>query len=121
MSTLTPIYTSDNCKLAYQLNWSLTLFWRHTPNTADWLAPLQSATEPDGVRVLKHRFSSPQHSLLFVSTQPHVSAMASVRSVKGRLQYLIRDRWPKAFQCNYALRSIGSTRRAKLDRYLAIQ
>ena len=32
MAVPTPIYTTENSKAAYQLNWSLALFWRTTDN-----------------------------------------------------------------------------------------
>jgi len=41
--------------------------------------------------------------------------------VKGRLQHLLRKTFPNAFRRNYALCSIGSTRRSKLEEYLAGQ
>jgi REP element-mobilizing transposase RayT len=108
-----PIYTPDNTKPAYQLNWGLTVFWRQTPIPEDhWLAAIQQSIEPDGVRILKHRVTSNDASQFFVSTQPHVAPSALIRSVKGRLQHLIRQRVPKALQRNYCLRSIGSAKRA---------
>ena len=117
----TPIYTPENCNFAYQLDWSLSVFWRSPPTTDAWLPALQQATEAEGVRVLRHRFERPDLSLFLVSTRPHVPAHAIPKSVKGRLQYLVRDRLSKAFQRNYALRSIGSTTRDTLDHYLAAQ
>ena len=54
MSTPVAIYTADNCKTAFQLNWALSLFWHAPANGCDWLAELQAATEADGVRILKH-------------------------------------------------------------------
>lgn len=41
--------------------------------------------------------------------------------VKGRLQRLIREQMPNAFRRNYGLRSVGSTRREKLEHYLQSQ
>jgi REP element-mobilizing transposase RayT len=41
--------------------------------------------------------------------------------VKGRLQHLLQGTMSNPFRRNYGLRSIGSTRRAKLEQYLAIQ
>ncbi len=86
MPDLSPIYTLDNCRAAYQLNWSLTVFWHQAVSAADWLGALQAATEPDGVRVLEHRFADETTSQFLVSTKPAVSPHALVRSVKGRLQ-----------------------------------
>ncbi len=117
-----PIYTAHNTKAAYQLNWGLTVFWRQTPIPDDhWLAALQQNTESDGVRILKHRITSNDASQFFVSTQPHVAPPALIRSVKGRLQHLVRQRAPRAFQRNYCLRSIGSATREVVEAYVAEQ
>lgn len=86
-----PIYTPENCNFAYQLDWSLSVFWRTAPATDAWLPALQQATEADGVRVLRHRFERPDRSLFLVSTRPAVPVQAIPKSVKGRLQYLVRD------------------------------
>ena len=86
------IYTPDNTKAAYELNWGLTVFWRAAPvPDTQWLAALQDSTEPDGVRVLKHRLTTGDTSQFFVSTKPHVRPEALLRSVKGRLQH-----WPRS-------------------------
>jgi REP element-mobilizing transposase RayT len=117
-----PIYTPQNTRPAYQLEWGVTLFWRQ-PTTLDarWLAALQESTEPDGVRVLKHRFISNTASQFFVSTKPPVAPPQIVRSVKGRLQHILRPQIPKAFQRNYCLRSIGSAKRSVVEDYVAKQ
>ena len=117
-----PIYTAQNVNPAYQLNWGLTVFWRQQPiPESDWLTQLQAATEPDGVRVLKHRTTTDNASQLFVSTKPHVSPAEMIRSVKGRLQYLVREHQSKAFQRNYAVRSIGAATRSVVEDYVAKQ
>lgn len=117
-----PIYTPHNVNPAYQLNWGLTVFWRQLPvPESDWFAQLQSVTEPDGVRVLKHRTTTANASQFFVSTKPHVSPAQIIRSVKGRLQYLVRDQQPKAFQRNYAIRSIGAATRGVVESYVSKQ
>ena len=113
-----PIYTAENCNLAYQLNWSLTIFWRAQALDSDWLERLSRAIEPDGIRILNHRLPTPDASQFLISTKPDVSASLIPARVKGRLQHLIRDREPKAFQRNYSLRSVGSTRREKLEAYV---
>lgn len=117
----TPIYTRDNCRAAYQLDWSLTVFWKAPPGTDHWLTDLRSAADRDGVRILEHRFDPDDCSLFLLSTLPHVRPIDIARSVKGRLQHLVRDRWPKAFQRNYDLRAVGSTKRDKLEAYVASQ
>ena len=69
-----PLYTAANTEPAYQLNWGLTLFWRERPLTDEaWLAELKQVTEPDGVRVIKHRTATGGASQFFISTTPAVS------------------------------------------------
>lgn len=118
---MTPIYTAENCVPAYQLDWSYGLFWKTPPGHCDWFPELQAATEPDGVRLLQHRFSRPNVSQFLVSTKPDVVPLKLAASIKGRLQYLVRQTAPKAFRRNYSLRSVGSTKRVKLENYLELQ
>lgn len=117
-----PLYTTSNTKPAYQLNWGLTLFWREHPiSDSSWLADLQQATEPDGVRIIKHRITTGDASQFFISTKPHVKPSEQIRSAKGRLQHLIKKEVPKAFQRNYCVRSIGSAKRDVVEDYVASQ
>ena len=118
---LSPVYTLDNCHAAYRLHWSLSIFWHQQPSAAHWLEALQAATEPDGVRVLEHRFVDERMSQFLVSTKPPVSPHALVRSVKGRLQYLVRSERPKAFQRNYCLRSVGAVMCEDVENYVNAQ
>lgn len=117
----TQVYTATNCKPAYQLDWSYSLFWNTTPINLDWFRALQAMCESDHIRLLEHKFKPPNVSQFLVSTQPHIAPLLIAQRVKGRLQHLIRSDYPSGFQRNYSLRSIGSTRRDKLDRYLALQ
>ncbi len=88
---------------------------------AEWLEDLKKATEPDGVRVLEHCFRDSTMSQFVVSTTPVVSPPQLVRSVKGRLQYLVRGELPKAFRRHYGLRSVGSVDRATIEEYVRRQ
>jgi len=121
--SLKPIYTPANCNPAYQLNWSLSLFWRlHNDKLGtEWLPSLKMATEKDGVRILEYRNVGSQVSQFLLSTKPATAPQAAIRSVKGRLQYLIRDIYPKAFQRNYSLHSIGSAKREVIEGYVSTQ
>src|SRR5438132_9344854 len=52
---LLPIYTPDNCRPAYRLYWSLSLFWKAPcPRAEDWSPSLNQVVEQDGVRILGH-------------------------------------------------------------------
>ena len=86
LKTTEPIYSPQNMNPAYQLNWGLTIFWREHPiPEPDWLTQLQSATEPDGVRVLKHRTTTRDASQFFVSTKPQVAGaqpMLHIRAIR---------------------------------------
>ena len=115
------IYTPDNCKSAYQLNWAVSLFWHEPPEDCQWLAELSEATERDGVRILKHELIRPDVSQFLASTRPDVAPERIVWSIKGRLQHAVRSRNPKAFRRNYGLRSIGSATRETVERYVASQ
>jgi REP element-mobilizing transposase RayT len=117
-----PIYTVENCRAAYQLNWSLSLFWcAPAPPSDQWFAQLQQAAEIDGVRVLEHRAKSAGVAQFLVSTRPETTPPQIVRSVKGRLQHLVRDDAPKAFRRNYSLHSIGSANRKVVEAYVKSQ
>jgi len=116
-----PIYTAENCKAAYQLDWVYSLFWRKPPGELEWLEELKKLTEQDGIRLLQHTFEEPNVSKLLVSTKPEVSPLKIAQRIKGRLQHLIRERLPDAFRRNYAIRSVGSTKRENLERYLQSQ
>ena len=105
---LQPIYTAENCRFAYQLNWSLSIFSLDAlPGPSDWLSQLKASTEPDGVRVLEYCVKDNTVHQFLLSTKPHVSPSQAIRSVKGRWQYLLRERMPQAFRRNYHIQSVG--------------
>ena len=117
-----PTYTPENTVAAYQLNWSLSAFWRAAPpDPAAWLVPLRAAAEPDGIRILEHRFSDGRTSQFLVSTSPSVSPARLLRLLKGRLQHFVREAMPKAFRRNYSLRSLGSAKRDVVEAYIGGQ
>jgi REP element-mobilizing transposase RayT len=117
-----PIYTPENTVPAYQLNWSLSVFWRAAPlDAAAWLDALTAATEPDGIRVLEHMLGDSRTSQFLLSTKPSVSPARLLRFLKGRLQHLVRDAVPKALRRNYSLRSIGAAKRSVVEEYIAGQ
>jgi REP element-mobilizing transposase RayT len=87
----------------------------------DWLNELATALEPDGIRLLRHRFAQPGVSQFALSTQSHVAPLRIVQRVKGRLQHLVRHRMPKAWKGNYAIRGVGRVTRETIDHYVASQ
>ena len=116
-----PIYTADNCTFAYPLQWGLTIFWLREQRSADWISLLSETLEPDGIRILSHRWFDQKTSQFAISTKPDVSPSKIVQRVKGRLQYLIRDTQPKPFQQNFTIRSVGSNERTIIERYVSEQ
>ncbi len=117
-----PIYTPENVRLAYELRWTVAIFWTDDALTPDsWLSLLKAATEPDGVRILEHRFTKNNVSQFLISTKPHVAPSQCLRSVKGRLQYLVRAILPKAFRRNYSIRSLGAANQSVIENYVANQ
>jgi REP element-mobilizing transposase RayT len=118
---LTPVYTAENCRAAYQLNWSLAVFWNaRPPNPEGWLPALREVTERDDVRVLEHLLDD-NVSQFLLSTQPATRPPDIARSIKGRLQYLVREQMPQAFRRNYGLYSVGSAKRAGIEEYVRTQ
>jgi REP element-mobilizing transposase RayT len=116
-----PIYTSTNCKPAYQLRWSLALFCSvELPSTESWVSQLADAIERDGVRLLDNY---QQNGVLFflLSTRPSATPPQIVKSVKGRLQHILQDSVPKAFRRNFSLSSVGEARREIIEEYVASQ
>jgi hypothetical protein len=77
--------------------------------------------ETDGICVLAHRFRDADRSQFVVSTLPGVKPVEVLQRQKGRLEYVVRQRWPKVFRRNYDVHSIGSTCRAKVESYVASQ
>ncbi|MBI1902233.1 MAG: transposase [Planctomycetia bacterium] len=117
-----PIYTTSNCRPAYQLRWSLALFAAaDIPPPGAWLAPVQIAVETDGVRILDFHFQPPNVQLFLVSTQPPTAPPEIVKSVKGRLQHEISAHVPRAFQRNFSLTSVGGAKREAVEAYVADQ
>jgi len=82
---------------------------------------LREATEGDGVRILEFRQAKPRVLQFFTSTKPHVAPAQVIRSVKGRLQHLIREKLPKAFRRNYRIESVGEVNNDVLQAYVARQ
>ncbi|MGH7140225.1 MAG: hypothetical protein ACREHD_31185 [Pirellulales bacterium] len=111
-----------NSKAAYKLNWSLSVFWNTSaPPAESWYEALGQVTEPDGVRLLEHRVIKGSVSQFLASTRPELAPADMVRSVKGRLQHLVRKKLPKAFRRNYGLRSVGDAGAGVVDRYVQRQ
>jgi REP element-mobilizing transposase RayT len=117
-----PIYSSKNTSPAYQLNWSVSLFGRAGfPPSELWLDQLRTTCEDDAVRILEFRAVEKHVVQFLVSTQPYLSPSQTVRSLKGRWQYLIRERAPKAFRRNYSICSVGEANCRVLEQYVAGQ
>ena len=87
MLPLTPIYTHENCRFSCPLQWGLTVFWRKPEPDDGWWQDLAAATEPDGIRLLSHRFSEPETSQFAISTQPHLNNLAYAHEMKPIYQY----------------------------------
>jgi REP element-mobilizing transposase RayT len=121
MSHHAPIYTTENCQVAYQLNWSYSIFCHQPPADCGWLPALQQVCEPDDIRILQHEFKAPNVIQFLISTKPHVAPVFIAQRVKGRFQHLICQTTVLPFRRNYSIRSLGSTRGAKLDEYRASQ
>lgn len=117
-----PLYTRDNCNAAYQLRWSLALFPHAELPSADcWLDALKRGTETDGVRTLEcHRRAADVWQFL-LSSRPSVAPPPMIKSVKGRVQNLVRHTHPKAFRRNFSITSLGDANRKVVEQYVSDQ
>lgn len=122
MTAPDPLYTSENCHPAYQLNWAISLFVNEVlAEPPDWLEGVRTRLETDGVRILEYH-PLPSRTLQFLlSTRPDLAPSSILRLLKGRTQYALRARRPRAFRRNYRLESVGSAKQTVLDAYLARQ
>lgn len=117
-----PIYTRDNCgNPAYQLNWAYSVFWRAEPKDFSWIEELKKLNEADHIRILQHQFKPPRTSQFLISTRPSIAPLMIAKRVKGRLQHLIAGGRQRPFRRNYAIRSIGFSKRSVIENYLARQ
>ena len=121
MPVSAPLYLPENCRFSAPLTWGVSVFWKSAQTSAPWLDAITQALEPDGIRVLGHRFSDPTTSQISVSTLPDVAPELIVQRVKGRLQYLVRGTLPKAFRRNFAIRGFGHVTRSVIENYVATQ
>jgi REP element-mobilizing transposase RayT len=117
-----PLYTPSNVKPAYQLRWSLALFAKaQLPPVESWLPDLKEVVERDGVRILEVQPGIRNLWQFYLSTQPQVALPQIVKSVKGRLQHLLRPTSPDAFRRNFMLAAVGDARREVVENYVAAQ
>jgi REP element-mobilizing transposase RayT len=117
-----PLYLADNCRVAYQLHWSLTLFTNDPwPDETFWREPLKQSMGMDGVRLLEFRCEGPETGQFFLSSRPETSPSEIVRSVKGRLQYLLRASVAKLWRRHYSISSVGDANNDALQGYVARQ
>ena len=118
----TPIYSTDHCKPAFQLRWSLSLFLKNQPPPVEaWLHALQAQTERDCIRILEARQNSPLGLQFLLSTPPDTVPWAIVKSIKGRLQHTLRPQRYLAFRRNFRLTSVGQTSVEVIQNYVAKQ
>ena len=118
---LAPIYTAANTKFAYQLRWGITVHWVTPIEESVWLDAVTTALEADEIRLLSWRWLNESSCQMVVSTQPDLAPQAIIQRVKGRMQYAVRDRAPKALRPHYALRSFGTQERDVIEHYVAGQ
>jgi REP element-mobilizing transposase RayT len=121
LSTSTQIYTPSNCTFSAPLLWSVSLFWNEPEPNDSWTEALIRDLRKDDIRLLRHHFSDMQTSHLTVSTKIGDAPSFIVQRVKGRLYYLVKQRKPKPFHGNFAIRSIGKSSLAETQQYVMNQ
>lgn len=117
-----PLYTLDNCAAAYQLRWSLALFPSlPLPPSDQWLNELKAATGRDHIRILEQHLLPNWTVQFLLSTQPTVAPPAIVKSIKGRLQTVLRPLAAVGFRRNFRLTSVGEASVKVVENYVAQQ
>lgn len=116
------IYLADNCSVAYQLNWSLSVFGKtRLPSPECVIDKLQASISKDDLRILDFRQLDANVAQFFISSRPKHSPASIVRSIKGRWQYAARDTEWIRFRRNYRITSLGASNSDVLDAYVASQ
>lgn len=117
-----PTYSQFNCSVAYQLNWSLTVFGETAlPSPEPVIDPLRECMARDRLKILEFHKLDSNVVQFFVSSQPGHAPSDIIRSLKGRWQHVAREiGWIK-FRRNYYLASVGAARSEELDSYVARQ
>ncbi len=116
-----PIYTENNCTPDHRILWTLALFWQDQRHDSDWLESLNEAVQKDDVQILNHNASGPTTDQFLLHAGAHLPPKDVIRSVKGRLQHLVRFDVPKAFRKNYSIKSIGQTTAEVIEEYVGSQ
>ena len=116
------IYSPTSCKPAYQLRWSLSIFPQTLlPPAINCLNDLQASTIRDRVHTLDARLLSDNVTQFLLSTEPSASPPAIVKSVKGRLQTILRPELIVAYRRNFRITSVGDASIEVVENYVAAQ
>ena len=91
MSTSQPIYTRENCFFAYQLHWTLVIYWRYQVVGSRWLDSLRKTLQRDGIQLENHRFLKPGVSEFQISSCPEVSSAQLANRTQEELQQIVWD------------------------------
>ena len=117
-----PIYLPENTNVAYQLNWSLSVFGKESlPSPESCLDLLRESVVQDQLKILEFRFRPPNLAQFFVNSQPGTNPSQIVRSIKGRWQNVSRPFHPIEFRRNYRITSVGTANSEVLDSYVCNQ
>lgn len=116
------LYTGSNCTVAYQLNWSLSVYGQEPiAHGALDLEKLNAEIAKDKLKVLEFNFRSENVAQFFISSRPESKPSEIVQRVKGRWVWLSRSNIPVRLRRNYCISSVGTVNSAVLDTYVAGQ
>lgn len=122
MNAPQPIYSADQCAVAWQLNWAVSLFANAAlPDIHPAVETVRPLLEDDGVRILEYRTPSSKVVEFLLSTKPPVAPARLLQVLKGRLQHAVRAVAPKVFRRNYRLESVGSAQARIVESYVSKQ
>ena len=91
------------------------------PPANKWLNDLQASTIRDRVHTLDARILGDNVTQFLLSTEPSSSPPDIVKSVKGRLQTILRPELKVAYRRNFRLTSVGDASIKVVENYVATQ
>jgi len=91
------------------------------PPIHKWLGDLQASTIRDQVHTLDARILSDKVTQFLLSTEPSASPPDIVKSVKGRLQTILRPELKVAYRRNFRLTSVGDASIEVVENYVSAQ
>ena len=118
MAASPPLYSRVNCLFAYQLHWTLLLYWRYKVSDAKWWSGVQRQAAEDGIQLVRHGFVRPGLSQIELSSTPNLSPLSVIHKLQHHIRDYVNPEIPNAILDRFHLRSVGWMTRQAVERVL---